>query len=97
MSEVFVKINNRQLGPFNQREIRNLVVNGEFSQEDLVYHEDIQEWIQAGQVDELRDMFNQDEQRERQRTVYAIGGGKGGVGKTVLSASLGIGLAAYDH
>jgi flagellar biosynthesis protein FlhG len=29
--------------------------------------------------------------------VFAIGGGKGGVGKTVLSASIGIGLAALGH
>ncbi|MBN1479563.1 P-loop NTPase [candidate division KSB1 bacterium] len=97
MSEVFVKINNRQLGPLNRREIKNLVVNGEFSQDDLVYHEDSQEWVEAKQIDELRTIFIQDEQQERRKTVYAVGGGKGGVGKTILTASLGIGLATYDH
>ncbi|MBN1560922.1 P-loop NTPase [candidate division KSB1 bacterium] len=98
MSEVFVKINNRQLGPLNRREIKNLVVNGEFSQDDLVYHEDSQEWVAANQIDELRPMFSQgQQQQQRRKTVYAIGGGKGGVGKTVLCASLGIGLATYDY
>jgi len=97
MSEVFVKINNRQLGPLNKREIKNMVVNGEFSQDDLVYHEDMQEWVEAGQIDEIRTMFVEDQDQQRRKTVYAIGGGKGGVGKTVLSASLGIGLATYDH
>lgn len=96
MSEVFVKINNRQLGPLNKREIKNLVVNGEFSQDDLVYHEDSQEWVEAKEIDDLRRIFDSDTQ-EHQRKVYAIGGGKGGVGKTVLSAALGIGLATYDH
>lgn len=96
MSEVFVKINNRQLGPLNRREIKNLVVNGEFTQDDLVYHEDSQEWVEAKEIDDLRKIFDTDQQ-DRQRKVYAIGGGKGGVGKTVLSASLGIGLSTYDH
>jgi len=97
MTEVFVKIKDRQLGPFNSREIRNLVVNGEFTQEDLIYHEDMQEWVEAGEVDELRKLFYQDERRQKQKTVLAIGGGKGGVGKTVLTASLGIGLATFDQ
>ncbi|MBN1465021.1 P-loop NTPase [candidate division KSB1 bacterium] len=97
MSEVFVKINNKQLGPLNRREIKNLVVNGEFSQDDLVYHEDMQEWVAANQIDELRTIFSDDQKQQRRKTVYAIGGGKGGVGKTVLCASLGIGLATYDH
>ncbi len=96
MSEVFVKINNRQLGPLNKREIKNLVVNGEFTQEDLVYHEDSQEWVEAREIDDLRNIFVTDKE-ERQKKVFAIGGGKGGVGKTVLSASLGIGLASYDN
>ena len=97
MSEVFVKIKDRQLGPLNTKEIRNLVVNGEFTQEDLVYHEDMQEWVEAGEVDEFRGLFHRQEARTRQKTVYAIGGGKGGVGKTVLTASLGIGLASFDN
>lgn len=97
MAEVFVKIKDQQLGPFNPTEIRNLVVKGEFSQDDLVYHEDMQEWVEASEVDELRNLFHQEEERERHKTVFAIGGGKGGVGKTVLTASLGIGLATHDY
>ena len=73
MSEVFVKINNRQLGPLNRREIKNLVVNGEFTQDDLVYHEDSQEWVEAREIDDLRKIFNTDQQ-DRQKKVYAIGG-----------------------
>ncbi len=97
MSEVFVKIKDRQLGPFNTKEIRNLVVNGEFTQEDLVYHEDMQEWVEAGEVDEFRRLFHQQDENARQKIVFAIGGGKGGVGKTVLTASMGIGLASFDN
>ena len=96
MAEVFVKIKDQQMGPFNSNEIRNLVNKGEFSQDDLVYHEDIQEWVEANEVDELRKLFHQEKERERHKTVFAIGGGKGGVGKTVLTASMGIGLATHD-
>ncbi|RPI03313.1 MAG: DUF4339 domain-containing protein [Calditrichaeota bacterium] len=97
MAEVFVKIKDRQLGPFNSSEIRNLVVKGEFTQGDLVYHEDMQEWVEASEIDEFRNLFTEEVKRVHQKTVFAVGGGKGGVGKTVLTASLGIGLAAHDY
>ena len=97
MTDVFVKIKDRQMGPFSSSEIRNLVVKGEFTRDDLVYHEDLQEWVEAGEVDELRSLFVQDSHRVRQKTVFAVGGGKGGVGKTVLTASLGIALASNDY
>lgn len=32
---------------------------------------------------------------ERKATIFAIGGGKGGVGKTVIAASLGVGLSMF--
>lgn len=97
MADVFVKIKDKQLGPFNSNEIRSLVAKGEFTQDDLVYHEDTQDWVEAGEIDELRNLFVEEEHRVRQKTVFAVGGGKGGVGKTVLTASLGIALAAHDY
>jgi len=97
MAGLFVKINNKQMGPYSSKELENLVTRGEFNHDDLVFHEDTQEWIQAGHLEELRELFSTGPQPERKRTVFAIGGGKGGVGKTVLSASLGIGLAALGH
>jgi len=94
MSEVFVKIKNEQVGPLSFSEIGNLVANGEFEKDDLVFEEDSQEWVRAHQVDEFKHFFNNGADRERKRTVYAIGGGKGGIGKTVLTASIGIGMAS---
>ena len=97
MSEIFVKINNQEKGPYSPRELRNLAAKGEFSQNDLVFHEDSQEWIEAGRIDELHDVFDTLAEKTVPKTVFAVGGGKGGVGKTSLSASLGIGLAALDY
>ncbi len=94
---LFVKIKDRQSGPYTLHELKRLVTEGNFSQADLVFHEDRQEWIEAGQLEELSRLFTPEIQPARPRTVYAIGGGKGGVGKTVLTASLGIGLASLGY
>ena len=93
MSQVFIKINNEQVGPLNHSEIRQLVSNGEFRYDDLVYLEETEEWVEAHTLEEFRHMFP-DIDEERERKVFAIGGGKGGIGKTMLTASLGIGLAS---
>lgn len=93
MSQVFVKINNEQVGPLNHSEIRKLVSNGEFHHDDLVYMEDSEEWVEAHTLEEFRYLFPHTEHDDKKK-VYAIGGGKGGIGKTMLTASLGIGLAS---
>lgn len=97
MSGLFVKIKDRQQGPYSSRELERLATQGQFGQKDLVFQEDTQEWIEAGKLEELEGLFSPPVPEQRNRVVYAIGGGKGGVGKTVLSASLGIGLAALGN
>ncbi|HOT95655.1 MAG TPA: P-loop NTPase [bacterium] len=94
---VFIKIKDQQLGPYSYPELRKLVAEGSFDQDDLVFSETQQEWVRAGQMEELRKLFPQESAATLQRIVYAIGGGKGGVGKTVLTASIGIGLATLGH
>lgn len=97
MSELFVKIDNREKGPFSKKELKNLADKGEFNRNDLVFYEETQEWVKAGQLDNLVEVFSSLENTENRKIVYAVGGGKGGVGKTSLTASLGIGLAALDY
>jgi flagellar biosynthesis protein FlhG len=97
MSGMFVKIRDQQQGPFSSNELQKLVINGEFDRKDLVFHEESQEWIEAGKLAELSNLFIPQAEKGQERIVYAIGGGKGGVGKTVLTASLGIGLAALGN
>lgn len=97
LENVYIKIKDEQVGPCSSQELKKLVAAGEFSQNDLVYHEDSEEWVKAGHLPDFRTVFAGPAPSERQKTVYAIGSGKGGVGKTVLTASLGIGLASLDN
>ncbi len=97
MPELFVKLNDQQARPYSISELRKLAVNGEFSQEDLVFSEDTQEWVKAANMSELKRLFLAPEVQTTPRTVFAVGGGKGGVGKTVLTASIGIGLATLGN
>lgn len=94
---VFVKIKDQQEGPFSYPELKKLVMQGDFGREDLVFSENDNEWVRAGQLEELRRLFPDPGAAPPQRIVYAVGGGKGGVGKTVLTASIGIGLASLGH
>ncbi len=94
MAELFVKLNDREASPYSSDELKRLASSGEFKENDLVFHEDTQEWLQAGEIDELDKIFELENPGTRERTVFAVGGGKGGVGKTILTASLGIGLAS---
>jgi flagellar biosynthesis protein FlhG len=59
-----------------------------------VWDEEESEWVQAEQLEDLRKLVSVDKLEETKRKVIAVGSGKGGVGKTVLTASLGVGLAA---
>ncbi len=97
LENVYIKVKEQQVGPYNSQELRRLAAAGEFSQNDLVYHEGSEEWVKAGHLPDLKKVFAAPAPEERQKTVYAVGGGKGGVGKTVLTASLGIGLASLDN
>jgi len=97
MSGVFVNTKTRQMGPLSAQELVGMAEKGEFCQSDFVFQEDTQEWVKAGNLEEYSDVFISKKPAERKRTVFAIGGGKGGVGKTILTASLGVGLAALEH
>src|SRR3989304_1125688 len=97
MSELFVKIKDKQRGPYSSKELRELVHNGDFGAHDYVYDNDRQQWVRAGQSEHIQSLFEKSSLPEHQRTVFAVGGGKGGVGKTSLTASIGIALAALGY
>lgn len=96
-NSMFVKIDEKQYGPLSKHEIRSLVKKGKFTQNDYVWIEDEDQWAEAGKIDELRSLFNVGLHALTEKKIIAIGGGKGGVGKTIMSASLGVGLAALGY
>lgn len=93
-SNLKVRVDEKQYGPLTKTELRALVRKGKFSLSDYVWSEEEGDWIKAEQLEELRKLVSIDKVEESPRKVIAVGSGKGGVGKTVLTASLGVGLAA---
>ncbi|MDQ7054044.1 MAG: P-loop NTPase [candidate division KSB1 bacterium] len=98
MNAVFVKVDNKQFGPFTHHELRGLARKGKFTPADLVWDEDDHDWVYAEQIDELKTIFSDDYAlTDHDSRIIAVGGGKGGVGKTVLTASIGVALASQQH
>ena len=93
-SNLMVRVKEKQYGPLTQTELRTLVRKGKFSLNDYIWNEEEEDWIKAEEFEQIKKLFQTDTLEETERKVIAIGSGKGGVGKTVLSASLGVGLAA---
>lgn len=93
-SNLTVRVNEKQYGPLTSTDLRALVRKGKFSLKDYVWDEEEGAWIQAGQLEQVKRLFAVDAVEDSERKVIAIASGKGGVGKTVFTASLGVGLAA---
>ncbi len=94
MNNLLVRVNEEQSGPLTTTELRALVRKGKFSLNDYVWSEADDDWIKAEQLEQIKQLFDAESLEDSERKVIAIAGGKGGVGKTVLTASLGVGLAA---
>ena len=96
MNDVFVRLNEKQYGPFSNHELRSMATKGKFQPTDEVWSEDDGEWLHASDVASLRRVFESSapETETTAKRIFAVGGGKGGVGKTVLTASIGVALAS---
>ena len=97
MNNMFVRINDKQFGPLSRPELKNLVKKGKFHKTDLIWNEDEDTWFEAEKIDEIKALFNIKAPIVNEKRIIAVGGGKGGVGKTVTTASLGVGLAALGY
>lgn len=99
MDDFFIRIDETELGPVSIVELKELVNEGSLTSDDLVWAEGLPEWQHAGQVEELVNIFptNGNGKSGTPGRIIAVASGKGGVGKTVFSASLGVGLAAMGE
>ncbi|MBD3290427.1 AAA family ATPase [candidate division KSB1 bacterium] len=93
-SNLLVRIDDKQYGPISTSELKGLVKSGNFSLADEIWLEDEGEWVEAEKIEEIKRLFMPTAVPETEKKIIAMGSGKGGVGKTVLAASMGIGLAA---
>jgi len=96
-SNLMVRVNERQYGPLTSTELRTLVRKGKFTLNDYVWIDQEEDWIKAEHIAQIKKLFAAAPLQKSDRKIIAIGSGKGGVGKTVLCASLGIGLAAMGR
>lgn len=53
-----VAVNGQATGPFNLEALKQMVTAGQFNAESLVWKNGMVEWIKAGNVDELKMLFN---------------------------------------
>ena len=98
MSNLFVRVNEKQYGPFSRQEMRGMFRQGKFSANDMIWHEEQDQWVEAGTLRDSTWLFDDEKSaQESKQRVIAVAGGKGGVGKTVITASLGVGLASLGY
>lgn len=93
MHNLFIKIEEKQFGPISIDELRGLVKQGAFSREDLVWDEERDTWTSAESISEINSLFEKTNGTDTSK-LCAVASGKGGVGKTVFTSSLGVALAS---
>lgn len=96
MENFFIRVEEKKFGPVTLEQLRVLVKEGNFGKDDLIWHAEMDQWVCAKNVDLLKTVFYSENGRNGsyQNKLLAFASGKGGVGKTVLSASIGVGLAS---
>jgi len=57
--QFYAMINNQQSGPFNEQTIVQMVQSGSITKDTLVWKQGMPQWLQAGQVPEMANFFNQ--------------------------------------
>lgn len=101
MQDIFVKVAENTIGPLSPRKIESLIRQGVFSPSDLVWSNADGDWVPAGDLSDLRRFFDLSQKKklntDPSSRVIAVASGKGGAGKTVFAASLGVGLASLGH
>ena len=99
MDDLLIKVNQNTIGPLSLKKVEKLVRQGVLTSRDLVWDASSEQWIPAQTIRELQHLFGSAPAGSAspapnfQTKIYAVASGKGGVGKTVLTASLGVGLA----
>ncbi len=95
MDNIFIKLEEKEYGPVTLDEFKTLAREGSVSRDDLVWSEDLDDWMSAAQVDALKRYFpTNGKNGGHQCKLYAVASGKGGVGKTILTSSIGVALSS---
>ncbi len=92
----FIKLHGEQQ-LVSHRRLKELVKNGSFSSENFIWKEETNKWVSAREVEQLNELFDPkiSDVDQSERKIYAVASGKGGVGKSTLTASLAVGMASF--
>jgi len=94
-STVFLKVDSEQVGPVSTEELRHMLQKRKFKPEDLVWDDQEEQWLPLTESEIIKELLLPSEAHKQ--CIMAIGGGKGGVGKTSLTVSIGVALAGLGH
>jgi len=98
MDNFFFKVGEKEFGSVSLPKLKTLIREGSFSKNDYLWSAELDEWVMAEYVVELKETFRKRRKTDAPKTnIFAIASGKGGVGKTVLSCSIGVGLASMGQ
>ena len=94
-SAVFLKVRGTQVGPLSPDELKQMVRQKKVRPDDQIWDEQQEQWSPLTESELIRNLLLKPEAVER--VLLAIGGGKGGVGKTAITVSLGVALAGMGQ
>ncbi|HDL18359.1 MAG TPA: DUF4339 domain-containing protein [Bacteroidetes bacterium] len=94
-SSVFLKVENTQVGPLTIHELQQMIKQRRIKPSDLIWDNQDELWLPINESDLIKELLLQAPASPRH--VMAIGGGKGGVGKTSLTLAIGIALAGLGR
>jgi len=94
MKDIFVKTGKNQFGPISYADVKKSIKSGLFTPHDYIWKLHSNTWVEIGSLDEFRPYFIEQPHPRTAPKVVAIASGKGGVGKTALTASMAIELGS---
>jgi flagellar biosynthesis protein FlhG len=86
--KLYIRTGKKQYGPINLADFRRLVRNGKITADDFVFHAYQNSWVKLGEVEKFSAIFAENGVCRKASRVVAVGGGKGGVGKTAIISSM---------
>lgn len=94
-STVFVKVDSEQVGPVSTEELKHMLQKRKVTPEDLIWDDQQEQWLPLTESEIIKELLLPSEAHKQ--CLMAIGGGKGGVGKTSLTVSIGVALAGLGY
>ena len=93
MHGIFIQTATNFYGPLKPADFRRYVKKGIVGRDDLIWHAQQGAWVRLGDLKDFSLYFERHSNGASHNKVIAIASGKGGVGKTAITASMAIELA----